>query len=93
MKRLKSVWYVYMVRCRDNSLYTGITTDIKRRLEQHRGERKGGAKYLRGKAPLVLVYRKRIGTKSCALRREYMIKKMSRQQKSKLIKGRACRGR
>jgi len=77
-------WFLYMIRCGDNTLYTGITTDIKRRIAEHRG--KGGAKYLRGRGPLRLVYKKKAGTRSEALKMEYMVKRMKKKEKEEMIK-------
>ena len=81
---MESVWYLYMLRCRDGSLYTGITTDVQRRLEAHRSGK--GAKYTRGRAPLELVYTEECGTYSLALKRELAIKAMKTTQKNNLIK-------
>ena len=78
-----SNWYVYIVRCRDGSLYTGITTDVARRLEEHQANR--GAKYLRGRNPLALVFKQRFDTRGQALRVERHIKGLSRRKKEKLI--------
>ena len=75
-------WKVYMLRCGDGSLYTGITTDVERRIAEHRSGK--GAKYTRGRAPLELVYREECGDHSAALKREAEIKKMSREEKLKL---------
>ena len=76
-------WYLYILRCTDNTLYTGITTDVARRLEAHRSGK--GAKYTRGRAPLELVYQQACGTHSDALKRELEIKAMSRKQKDEMI--------
>lgn len=76
-------WYLYILRCGDGSLYTGITTDVSRRLAAHR--RGKGAKYTRGRGPLELVYRQVCGTHSDALRRELEIKALSRGEKEQLI--------
>ena len=81
---MESQWYLYILRCRDNTLYTGITTDVEKRLEAHRSGK--GAKYTRGRAPLELVYRETCGSHSDALKREAEIKKFSRQAKELLIK-------
>ncbi len=81
-------WSVYMVRCRDGTLYTGITTQVSRRLADHQSGSARGAKYLRGRGPLRLVFRKSIGPKGLALRLEARIKKLSRQRKEELIRGR-----
>ena len=83
---MESQWYLYILRCRDNTLYTGITTDVEKRLEAHRSGK--GAKYTRGRAPLELVYRERCGSHSDALKREAEIKKLSRQAKELLVKSR-----
>lgn len=76
-------WYVYILRCGDGSLYTGMTDDVPRRLEVHRSGK--GAKYTRGRGPLELVRQERYDSKSEALHREAEIKALSRQQKLALI--------
>ncbi len=76
-------WYVYILRCGDGTLYTGITDDIPRRLAAHRSGK--GAKYTRGRGPLKLAYAEEVPDKSAALRREAAIKKLSRAEKEKLI--------
>jgi len=76
-------WYVYILRCGDGTLYTGITDDVPRRLAAHRSGR--GAKYTRGRGPLEVVYTEQAPDKSAALRREYQIKRLTRQEKEKLI--------
>lgn len=76
-------WYVYMLRCRDNTLYTGMTDDVPRRLQAHNAG--AGAKYTRGRGPLTLVYQEPCATKSDALKREYAIKRLTRAQKEILI--------
>ena len=80
---MESVWYLYILRCRDDTFYTGITTDVEKRLETHRSGK--GAKYTRGRGPLELVYRENCGTHSDALKREYQVKALSRQEKEILI--------
>lgn len=80
---METVWYLYILRCRDDTLYTGITTDVEKRLEAHRCGK--GAKYTRGRGPLELVYREACGNHSDALKREYQIKQLSRQEKQILI--------
>ena len=77
-------WSVYLVRCKDDSLYAGVALDVDRRLEEHR-EGKRGAKYLRGRAPLELVLRRELGDRSLALKVELRIKKLSRKAKENLI--------
>ena len=81
---METQWYLYILRCKDNTLYTGITTDVEKRLEAHRSGK--GAKYTRGRAPLELVYRETCGSHSDALKREAEIKKLSRQAKELLVK-------
>lgn len=76
-------WYLYILRCKDNTLYTGITTDVEKRLEAHRSGK--GAKYTRGRTPLELVYREVCESHSDALKRELEIKALTRQEKEKLI--------
>ena len=78
-------WFVYILRCGDGTLYTGVTDDVPRRLEAHRSGR--GAKYTRGRGPLELVYQEQAPDKSAALRREYQIKRLTRREKEKLIEG------
>ncbi len=79
-------WKLYILRCKDGTLYTGITTDVERRLELHRSGK--GAKYTRGRGPLELVYAENCGTHSDALKRELAIKAMERSEKQKLIEAR-----
>ena len=77
-------WYLYMVRCRDGSLYTGIATDVESRLSDHRANK--GAKYLRGRGPLKLVFKKQIGEKGRALKFEQQVKKLPKDKKEALVK-------
>lgn len=76
-------WYVYILECRDGTLYTGITDDISRRVEQHNSG--NGAKYTRGRGPVVVRYTERVLTKSDALKRELAIKSLTRSEKLALI--------
>lgn len=76
-------WKLYILRCGDGSLYTGITVDVEKRLKAHRTGK--GAKYTRGRGPLELVYREDCGDHSAALRRELQIKAMPREEKMLLI--------
>lgn len=78
-------WSVYILRTRLNSLYTGITIDIERRLAEHAGGGKRGAKSLRAKGPLKLVYEKQVGDRSLASQVECGIKKLSKADKEALI--------
>ncbi|MGO1469723.1 MAG: GIY-YIG nuclease family protein [Tissierella sp.] len=78
------LFYTYILKCSDNTLYTGFTNDIEKRLITHN---KGiGAKYTRGRLPVKLVYKEKFNTKSEALKREHFIKKLSRKKKIELIK-------
>ncbi|MDY7082571.1 MAG: GIY-YIG nuclease family protein [Halobacteria archaeon] len=75
--------YVYILECDDGTLYTGYTTDVERRIEEHNsGE---GAKYTRGRTPVKLLYTEEFETRSAAMSREYEIKQMSRDEKEKLV--------
>lgn len=77
--------YVYVVRCNDGTLYTGYTIDIRRRLEEHNGVVKSGAKYTRVRRPVTLVYQQYFYSRSKAQKREAEIKKMSKSEKEKLV--------
>ena len=79
------MYYVYIVECADKTLYTGIATELERRVEEHNNSEKG-AKYTRVRRPVKLVYSEEYPDRSAASKREYEIKKkMSRTQKLKLI--------
>lgn len=82
---MESQWYLYILHCKDDTLYTGITTDVRRRLEAHSNGK--GAKYTRGRGPLKLVYQEICENHSAALKRERKIKALTRQEKEKLIEG------
>ena len=75
-------WWVYLLRCGDDTLYCGIALDVEARLKQHKDGK--GAKYTRGRAPLAVVFREAWATKAAALRRERLIKRMSRSAKLRL---------
>jgi len=81
-----AAWYVYMVRCRDGSLYTGIATDVSRRLAEHRGSGSKGAKYVRGRGPLRLVFTKPARSRALALRLERRIKELPKARKEELLR-------
>lgn len=83
----KEMHYIYLVRCSDDSLYCGWTTDLKRRINAHNGHISGGAKYTRGRRPVTLVYAESFHQKQEAQRREYAIKRMTKTKKLRLIKG------
>lgn len=74
------MYYVYILKCADQTLYTGITVDISRRIKQHNSS-KLGAKYTRTRRPVRLVYTKKFRTRSTALKAELRIKKLSRAEK------------
>ena len=73
--------YLYMVRCHDGSPYTGISIAVERRFAQHQGNGDSGSKYLRSRGPLTLVFQKRLGTRSLALKVESKVKKLSREKR------------
>ena len=79
-------WHLYLIRCRDGSLYTGITTDVDRRFAEHQENNGAGAKYLRGREPLVLVFQKKLESRSLALGVESKVKKLSKARKEDLIR-------
>ena len=81
-------WWVYVLQCRDGTLYTGIALDVAARLAQHQAGK--GAKYTRGRGPVGLVYRESCGNRSTASRREAAIKRLSRREKLLLIHGHAA---
>ena len=76
-------WFVYILRCGDGTLYTGITDDVEKRLAAHRAGK--GAKYTRGRGPLELVHTEAFPDRSAASKREYGIKQLTRQEKLELI--------
>ena len=77
-------WFLYVVQCSDGSLYTGVTTDIERRIREHNGSKRG-AKYTCSRRPVKLVYVKDCRDRSEALREEYRFKSLSRKEKLKII--------
>ncbi|MBQ2785667.1 MAG: GIY-YIG nuclease family protein [Oscillospiraceae bacterium] len=80
---MEKTWKVYILRCGDGSLYTGIAVDVQGRLAAHRSGK--GAKYTRGRGPLELVYEEECPDKGTALKRELAIKALPREEKLKLI--------
>ena len=78
------MWYVYLVKCADNSLYAGVTNNLKKRIKNHNSKK--GAKYTRARIPVKLVYKKGFRDKSKAYSKEYEIKQMTRKEKLKLIR-------
>ncbi len=79
------MWYVYMLRCADDSLYTGVAADVEKRFAAHKSG--CGAKYTRSHPPVAIVYREMCADKGAALRREAAIKKLPRAEKLKLAEG------
>ena len=80
---METQWYLYILRCKDNTLYTGITTDVEKRLVAHCSGK--GAKYTRGRGPVELVYQEELEDRAAASKREYAIKQLSRAEKLQLI--------
>jgi putative endonuclease len=81
-----NTWWVYLVRCNDNSLYAGVTTDLERRIKEHNTS-KLGAKYTRARRPVSLAYQESAKNKSLACKREYQIRKLSKIKKESLVTG------
>ncbi|MGL5386082.1 MAG: GIY-YIG nuclease family protein [Enterobacterales bacterium] len=79
----ETIWHLYMLRMPSGMLYTGITTDVVRRVAQHQAGK--GAKALRGKGELQLVFHSQVGDRSMALRLEYRVKQLSKTQKERLV--------
>lgn len=79
------IYYTYIVECSDDSYYTGIATNLEKRIKEHNGESKGGAKYTRGKGPVILKHFEKYKTRSQALKREAEIKKLQRSEKQALF--------
>jgi putative endonuclease len=77
-------FYLYIVKCADQTLYTGITVDLLRRVKEHNSTRRG-AKYTRSRRPVRLVYSKKFRNRSLAAKAEYRIKKLSRKEKNNLL--------
>ena len=77
------LWFVYILECADGTLYTGMTNDIERRLDQHNAGT--AARYTRARTPVKLVYQEESENRSTALKREYAIKQLTRKQKDQLI--------
>ena len=80
---MANTWKLYILRCADGSLYTGITTDLEKRIHAHNSGK--GAKYTRGRGPVELVYQEELEDRAAASKREYAIKQLSRAEKLQLI--------
>lgn len=85
-------WFVYIARCADDSLYTGIARDVERRIDEHNQPGRLGAKYTRARRPVILVYQEAHASRSEATRREYEIKRLVRLAKEALIAGAGAPG-
>jgi putative endonuclease len=91
MQQKKSAkdWFLYIIKCANGHLYTGITTDVARRFSEHQSSGPLAAKYLKGKGPLTLVYQESLSCRSSATKREIEVKKLPRLKKLDLIKSSA----
>ncbi|MDG6774556.1 GIY-YIG nuclease family protein [Thiomicrorhabdus sp. ZW0627] len=85
-EKTEQAWWVYLLRCSDDSLYCGITNRLENRLRQHNGEIKGGARYTQARRPCELVYKETAASRQEALQREYAIKQLSRPLKEELVR-------
>jgi putative endonuclease len=93
MPRMAKHWHVYLVRCADGTLYTGVAMDVPRRVAQHNGvradgtraAREVGARYTRARRPVKLAYQEKAASRSAACKREYRIKQLTRREKLALI--------
>ena len=83
------MWFVYIVRCADGTLYTGIARDVERRIEEHNSNDQLAASYTRSRRPVALAYKEAVETRSAALKREYEIKQLTRSEKDALLAARA----
>lgn len=78
-------WSIYILRCADGSLYTGVALDVRRRLQEHQAQGPKAAKYVRGRTPLQLVYSRVVGSRSEVLKEEWRIKRLSKAHKEQLV--------
>lgn len=85
MNTKNSFYFLYILRCTDGTLYTGITTDVKRRVDQHNGIIEGGARYTRARGPVKVVYQAEFPDRSSASKEEYRIKQLSKEEKEQFI--------
>jgi putative endonuclease len=84
---MRNTWYIYIIRCNNDSLYTGVTKDVQRRFLEHSSQGIKCARYLRGKSPLHLVFSEKTANKKAAYKIEALVKKLTKQQKEALING------
>ena len=87
MSKGSDIWHVYMVRCSDGTLYTGVAKDLEKRIEAHNSG-KDGARYTRSRRPVNLVYSEQAESKSAASRMEYQIKRLPRAKKKRMVEDR-----
>ena len=80
---MTDTWHVYIIRCADDTLYTGITKNVDKRIQKHNAG--NGAKYTKGRLPVKLVYKQKVGSHSAALKREHQIKSLPRKEKLALL--------
>jgi putative endonuclease len=87
-----SQWFVYMLRCQDNTLYTGVTTDLSRRVKEHNGiaGKAKGAKYTKARRPVTLVYSESVDDRGAAQKREAALRRLSRDEKDELVNKFQC---
>ncbi|WP_373019908.1 GIY-YIG nuclease family protein [Thiomicrorhabdus sp.] len=83
--KTEQAWWVYLLRCSDDSLYCGITNRLENRIRQHNGEIKGGARYTQARRPCQLVYQEAAESRQKASQREYEIKQYSKPEKERLV--------
>ncbi len=80
------MYFFYILRCSDNSLYCGVTNNLEKRLKEHNSDGSRGAKYLRARKPVTLIYSEKYPDKPSAMSREYEVKQLSKSQKETLVK-------
>ena len=83
----EALWFLYLIRCRNGTLYAGITTDVVRRFAEHQAGAPKGARYLRGKGPLQLVFQAAVGDRSAAAKLEIRVKSLPRSMKEEVVSG------
>ncbi len=88
MRTSTSRWHLYLIRAKDGTLYTGITTDVARRFAEHQSQGDRCARYLRGRTPLRLVFQRRIGSRSLALKAEHRLRRLRKHQKEQIARSR-----
>lgn len=84
-KQQNGDWFVYILHCADDTLYTGVAKDVEKRLTEHNDDNVKGAKYTRARRPVRVVYQEECDSRSSATKREYAIKKLKRAEKLQLI--------